>query len=98
MIAALYEEDICLSTSSLKDTKLIWTLAFCSRPVSDLPKTSAFSCAIFADDTVLFISSRNCIELQKVVNTESQKVESLNYSKTSYLFIGPRGKRLHDFT
>jgi len=22
----------------------------------------------------------------------------LNYSKTSYMFIGPRGKRLHDFT
>ena len=23
---------------------------------------------------------------------------SLNYSKTSYMLIGPRGKRLHDFT
>ena len=44
--------------------------------------------------------------IAKLVNTELQKVDewmrfnklSLNYSKTSYMLIGPRGKRLHDFT
>jgi len=61
--------------------------------VNDLPKASAFNSTLFADDTVLSISSGNCIELQKLVNTESQKVDawmrfnklSLNYSKTSYM-------------
>jgi len=54
----------------------------------------------------LSISSAKCIELQKLVNTELQKVDewmrfnklSLNYSQTSCMLIGPRGKRLHDFT
>jgi len=44
--------------------------------------------------------------LQKLVNTELQKVDewmrlnklSVNYSKTCYMLAGPRGKRLHDFT
>ena len=44
--------------------------------------------------------------MQKLVNPELQKVDewmrfnklSLNYSKTSYMLIGPRGKRFHDFT
>jgi len=68
--------------------------------VTDLLKASAFNSTLFADDTVLSISSGNCIELQKLVNTELQKVGewmrftklSLNYSKTSYMLIGPRGK------
>jgi len=74
--------------------------------VNDLPKASAFNSTHFYDDTVMCISSGNCIELQKLVNTKLQKVDewmrfnklSLNYSKTSYMLIGPRGKRLHDFT
>jgi len=73
--------------------------------VNNLPKASAFNSTLFADDNVLSISSGNCIELQKLVNTELQKVDewmrfnkSLNYSKMSYMLIGPRGKRLHDFT
>ena len=74
--------------------------------VNDLPKASAFNSTLFADDTVLSISSAKCVELQKLVNTELQKVDewmrynklSLNYLKTSYMLIGPRGKRLHDFT
>jgi len=74
--------------------------------LNDLPKASAFNPTLFADDTVLSISSGNCIELQKLVNTELQKEDEwmrlnklpLNYSKTSYMLIGPRGKRLHDFT
>ena len=74
--------------------------------VNDLPKASTFNSTLFADDTVLSISSAKFVELQKLVNTELQKVDqwmrfnkfSLNYSKTSYMLIGPRGKRLHDFT
>jgi len=74
--------------------------------VSDLPKASAFNSTLFADDPVLSISSENCIELQKLVIIELQKVDewmrfnklSLNHSKTSYILIGPRDKRLHDFT
>jgi len=82
-------------------------LRFCSTcRLNDLPKASAFNSTLFADDTVLSISSRNCTELQTFVNTELQKVDEwmrfnklpLNDSKTSYMLIGPRGKRLHDFT
>jgi len=82
-------------------------LRFCSTcRLNDLPKASAFNSTLFADDTVLSISSGNCTELQTFVNTELQKVDEwmrfnklpLNDSKTSYMLIGPRGKRLHDFT
>jgi len=45
------------------------------RSLNDLPKASAFNSTLFADDTALSISSGNCIELQKVVNTELQKVD-----------------------
>jgi len=74
--------------------------------VNDLPKASTFNSTLFADDTVLSISSAKCIELQKLFNTELQKVDewmrfnklSLNYSKTSYMLTCPRGKRPHAFT
>jgi len=57
--------------------------------VNGLPKASGFNSSLFADDTVLSISSGNCIELKKLVSTELQKVDewirfsklSLNYSK-----------------
>jgi len=65
--------------------------------VNDLAKASAFNSTLFSDDTVLSISSGNCIELQKLVNTELQKVDEwmrfnklpINYSKTSYMLIVP---------
>jgi len=73
--------------------------------VNDLLKASAFNSSLFADDTVLCISSGNCVVLQKVINTGLQKVDewmrfhklSLNYSKTSYMHIRPSGKQLYDF-
>ena len=34
--------------------------------VNELPKASAFNSTLFADDTVLSISSAKCIELQKL--------------------------------
>jgi len=43
--------------------------------VNDLLKASAFNSSLFADDTVLCISSGNCIVLQKVINTGLQKVQ-----------------------
>jgi len=57
--------------------------------VNGLPTASAFNSSLFADDTVLPISSGNCIELKKLINTELQKVDewsrfsklSLNYLK-----------------
>jgi len=65
--------------------------------VNDLRKASAFNSTLFADDTVLSISSAKCVELQKLVNTELQKEDegmrfnklSLNYSKTPYMLMGP---------
>jgi len=58
--------------------------------INDLPKVSRFKTTMFADDTLLTISSNNPQQLNKLTNAELQKTDnwmrinkcSLNYKKT----------------
>jgi len=62
--------------------------------VNDLPQASNLTPTLFADDTLLTIFCANSTNLQNGVNSELQKVDewmryklSINYSKTTYMFI-----------
>jgi len=59
--------------------------------INDLPKVSRFRATMYADDTLLTISSNNPKQLTTLANAELQKIDnwmkfdqlSLNYKKTS---------------
>jgi len=63
--------------------------------INDLPKASRFRTTMFADDTLLTISSNNPQQLNTLVNAELQKIDnwmrinklSLNYKKTTFMII-----------
>jgi len=63
--------------------------------INDLPKVSRFRTTMFADDTLLTISSNNPQQLNTLANAELQKINnwmrinklSLNYKKTTFMII-----------
>ena len=68
--------------------------------VNDLPSNSSFLQTLFADDTCLFMSHKDPVTLQNLVNTELQKISNwlfanrltLNISKSNYIIFGEQIK------
>ena len=70
--------------------------------INDLSSVSNVLLAImFADDTILFHSSRNLTQLTNIINTELTDVVnwlnanrlSLNVDKTNFMVFRPKGKK-----
>ena len=64
--------------------------------INDLPNSSnLLSCRIFADDTNVFVSSKNASNLETLVNTELGKIKewcdinklSINFKKTNFMIV-----------
>ena len=76
--------------------------------VNDLPNSSnKFNFKIFADDTNIFYSSKNCADLEQIVNDELINVLkycntnklSINFKKTNFMLIAsPRRKATINIT
>ena len=73
--------------------------------INDIPNCSEkLSFRIFADDTNIFISSSNSIELETLVNQEILKVKewcdinklTINLKKTNYMIIKSSKKEMHN--
>ena len=66
--------------------------------INDLPDITNFSIRLFADDTVLVMTSNDLQQLKKAANDEIHKIEkwllhnklTLNHSKTNYMLFSPQ--------
>ena len=73
--------------------------------INDIPNCSEkLSFRLFADDTKIFISSPNSIELETLVNQEILKIKewcdvnklTINFKKTNYMIIKSPKKKMHN--
>ena len=73
--------------------------------INDLPDITNFRIRLFADDTVLVMTSNDLQQLKKAANDEILKIEkwllhdksTLNYSKTNYMLFSPQKECGKDF-
>ena len=73
--------------------------------VNDICNTSDFNVRLFADDTLLFMSSKEAHTLEYNVNLEIGKMQlwlqanklSINISKTKYMIVSPKFKSSYEF-
>jgi len=62
--------------------------------INDLPKVSRFRTTMFADDTLIIVSSNNPQQLNTLANAELQKID--NWMRINKLSLNYKKKHLHD--